>query len=134
SRPRPLLPVARHPLLAALLWELAAAGVSRVFLVTGHLAEQVERLAGDGSAFGLEARNVRQPGVLGSADAVQRAARAGAAPPFLVSAADTLYGRGDIGRFADAYRAAGAAGAIAVRREPPVGPGRPGIGVRTDMG
>src|SRR5207245_8898728 len=100
----------------------------------GHPAEQADRLAGDGSAFGREVRNVRQPGVLGSADAVQRAARAGAATPFVVSAADTLYGRGDIGRFADTYRAAGAAGAIAVRREPPVGPGRPGIGVRTDMG
>ncbi|TML24282.1 MAG: hypothetical protein E6G32_04125 [Actinobacteria bacterium] len=131
--PKPVLPIDGRPVLATLLWELAAAGVSRVFLVTGHLAEQVERLAGDGSAFGLEARNVRQPGVLGSADAVQRAARAGAAPPFLVSAADTLYGRGDIGRFADAYRAAGAAGAIAVRREPPVGPGRPGIRIRNDM-
>ena len=130
--PKPVLPIDGRPVLATLLWELAAAGVSRVFLVTGHLAEQVERLAGDGSAFGLEVRTVRQPGVLGSADAVQRAARAGAATPFLVSAADTLYGRGDIGRFADAYRAAGAAGAIAVRRDPPVEPGRPGIRIRND--
>ena len=41
-------------MLATLLRELAAARCERVWLVTGHLAEQVEHLAGDGSAFGVE--------------------------------------------------------------------------------
>ena len=71
--PKPVLPIDGRPVLAVLLRELAAAELRRVWLVTGHLAEQVERLAGDGSAFGLELSFVRQPGVLGSADAVQRA-------------------------------------------------------------
>ena len=127
--PKPVLPIDGRPVLATLLRELAAANVSRVYLVTGHLAEQVERLAGDGTAFGLDVQNVRQPGVLGSADAVRRAVDAGAAAPFLVSAADTVYRRGDVRRFAEAYRASGAAGAIAVRRDPPPGPARPGIRV-----
>jgi NDP-sugar pyrophosphorylase family protein len=131
--PKPVLPIDGRPVLATLLRELAAAGISRVFLVTGHLAEQVERLAGDGSAFGLEVRAVRQPGVLGSADAVQRGVTAGAATPFLVSAADTLYRRGDVGMFADAYRTSGSAGAIAVRRDPPAGPGRPGIRIQNGV-
>ena len=69
----------------------------------GHLAEQVEELVGDGSAFGLEVRFARQPGVLGSADAVQRGVAAGAEPPFLVTAADTVYSPGDVGAFADAF-------------------------------
>jgi len=127
--PKPVLPIDGRPVLATLLRELAGTDVSRVFLVTGHLAEQVEQLAGDGAAFGLEVRTARQPGVLGSADAVQRAVVAGAMTPFLVSAADTVYRSGDIGRFAEAYRPSGAAGAIAVRREPPPGRGRPGIRV-----
>ena len=71
--PKPVLPIDGRPVLAVLLRELAAAGLRRVWLVTGHLAEQVERLAGDGSAFGLELSFVRQPGVLGSADAVRAA-------------------------------------------------------------
>ncbi|MGZ8740815.1 MAG: sugar phosphate nucleotidyltransferase, partial [Gaiellaceae bacterium] len=89
--PKPVLPIDGRPVLAVLLRELAAADLRRVWLVTGHLAEQVERLAGDGSAFGLELSFVRQPGVLGSADAVQRALDAGAVTPVLVSAADTVY-------------------------------------------
>src|SRR6266567_1817486 len=65
--PKAVLPIDGRPVLAVLLRELAAADLRRVWVVTGYLAEQVERLAGDGSAFGLELSFVRQPGVLGSA-------------------------------------------------------------------
>jgi NDP-sugar pyrophosphorylase family protein len=127
---KPVLPIDGRPVLATLLRELGDASFERVWLVTGHLAAQVERLAGDGTAFGLEVRTTRQPGVLGSADAVQRALDAGAKPPCLVLAADTVFRRGDIGRVRDAFAASGAAGALAVRRDPPPGPGRRAIEVR----
>jgi bifunctional UDP-N-acetylglucosamine pyrophosphorylase/glucosamine-1-phosphate N-acetyltransferase len=116
--PKPVLPIDGRPVIATLLRELAAAGAEHVVVVTGYLAEQVEELAGDGSGFGLEVRYAHQPGVLGSADTVRRALAAGAVPPFLVSAADTFYGAGDVRRFAEAFEATRAAGAIAVRREP----------------
>jgi MurNAc alpha-1-phosphate uridylyltransferase len=90
--------------------------------VTGHLAEQVEGLVGDGSAFGLEIRYARQPGVLGSADTVERALAAGAEAPLLVTAADTVYTPGDLRRFAAAFARSGHAGALAVRRDPPPDP------------
>jgi NDP-sugar pyrophosphorylase family protein len=131
--PKAVLPIDGRPVLATLLRQLAEGGFCRVWLVTGHLAEQVERLAGDGSAFGLVVRVVRQPAVLGSSDAVGRAVAAGARPPVLVCAADTVFGPGDIGRFAGAFRAAAAAGAIAVRRDPPPGPGRPAVHVREGL-
>jgi NDP-sugar pyrophosphorylase family protein len=118
-RPKPVLPIDGRPVIATLMRELADAGIRRAFVVTGHLAEQVEELLGDGSGFGLEIRFVRQPGVLGSADTVRRSLAAGAKPPFLVTAADTVYSRGDVRRFIDAFSASGAAGAIAGRREPP---------------
>jgi dTDP-glucose pyrophosphorylase len=118
EHPKPVLPIDGIPVLATLLRELADADVSVAVVVTGHLAEQVEELAGDGSGFGLEVRFARQPGVLGSADAVRRALGAGLEPPFLVSAADTVYTPGDVGRFAGAYEASGADGALAVRRDP----------------
>ncbi|MFL5944230.1 MAG: NDP-sugar synthase [Gaiellaceae bacterium] len=116
-----VLPIDGRPVLAVLLRELAAAACARVWLVTGHLANQVEALAGDGSAFGVEIRTVRQPEVLGSADAVQRALAAGAGLPVIVSAADTVFSRGDVARFVDAFGASAAAGAVAVRTNP--GPG-----------
>jgi NDP-sugar pyrophosphorylase family protein len=125
--PKPVLPIDGRPVLAVLLRELAAAGLLRVWVVTGHLAQQVEKLAGDGSAFGLELSFVRQPGVLGPADAVQRALDAGARTPLLVSAADTVYGRGDIRRFAVEVGSSGAAGAVAIRTEPPPGPSRQAV-------
>jgi NDP-sugar pyrophosphorylase family protein len=115
--PKPLLPIDGRPVIATLLRELHAAGCLRVTVVTGHLAEQVEALVGDGSGFRLEVRYVRQPRADGSADAVGRALAAGAEPPLVVVGADTLFGSGDLGRFAGV--AAGADGAIAVRREPP---------------
>ena len=127
---KPVLPIDGRPVLALLLRELVAAGCARVWLVTGHLAEQVEALAGDGSAFGLQIQCVRQPSVLGSADAVQRALDAGAKPPLIVSAADTLFTRGDVGRFAERFGRSGAAGAIAVRTDP--GPSEERQAVRRD--
>jgi NDP-sugar pyrophosphorylase family protein len=126
--PKPVLPIEGRPVIATLLRELAAAEFRRVYVVTGHLADQVERLVGDGTAFGLEVRFVRQPGVLGSADAVQRALAAGADLPVVVSAADTVYQHGDLAAFAAAYLASGASGAVAVRLDPPPGPGRPALG------
>ena len=114
--PKPILPIDGRPVIATLLRELAAAGVDRAVVVTGHLAEQVEELVGDEGAFGLEVAFVRQPEAVGSADAVRRALAGGAVPPFLVSAADTVYREGDIARF---HAAAGPhAGALAVRRVP----------------
>jgi len=116
--PKPVLPIDGRPVIAVLLRELAAAECGRVWVVTGYLAEQVEALVGDGSAFGVAVRFVRQPEALGSADAVQRALDDGAEPPLIVSAADTVFGPGDIARFTAAFAANDAVGAIAVRTDP----------------
>jgi mannose-1-phosphate guanylyltransferase len=114
---KPVLPIDGRPVLATLLRELAAAGIERCVVVTGHLAGQVEELAGDGSAFGLAVSFATQPRPDGSADAVRRA---GLEAPYLVVGADTLFRPGDLGRFAAG--ADGFDGAIAVRREPPPEP------------
>lgn len=120
--PKPVLPIDGRPVIATLLRELAATGLERVTIVTGHLAEQVEALAGDGSAFGVDVSFVRQPSPDGSADTVVRALAAGARAPLLVVGADTLFTTGDLGRFRSAFESAQAAGAVAVRRDPPPSP------------
>ena len=76
----------------------------------------------DGVQARLDVRYARQPGVLGSADTVVRALEVGAEPPLLVTAADTVYSPGDLARFCAAFAASGAAGAMAVRRDPPPDP------------
>ena len=105
-----VLPIDGQPVVARLLHDLAGAGCTRVTVVTGHLAEQVELLVGDGSGFGLAVRYARQPEPTGSADAVKRA---GEEPPYLVAAADTVFQAGSIGRL---VAGTAPAGAIAVRR------------------
>jgi len=115
--PKPVLPIDGRPVIGTLLRALAQAGIERATVVTGHLAEQVERLVGDGAAFGLAVSYVRQPEPLGSADAVLHAA---VEPPFVVTAADTLFTRGDLARFL--AECVGADGAIAGRRDPPPSP------------
>jgi NDP-sugar pyrophosphorylase family protein len=122
--PKPVLPIDGRPVIATLLRELAAAGCEQVTVVTGHLAAQVEALVGEGSAFGLQLRFARQPRPDGSADAVRRALEAGASPPVIVSTADTVFTRGDVSAFGRAFERSDAAGAMAVRRDPPPGPGR----------
>jgi NDP-sugar pyrophosphorylase family protein len=125
--PKPVLPIDGRPLIGTLLRELAAAGVARAVVVTGHLAEQVERLVGDGRAFGLRVDYARQPRADGSADAVRRAIAAGARAPFLVTAADTVYTAGDPARVCRAFAESRAAGAMTVRRDPPPSPGKPPV-------
>jgi CTP:molybdopterin cytidylyltransferase MocA len=113
---KPVLPVDGRPVIATLLRELAAGEIRKVTVVVGHLARQVEALVGDGSAWGLELGVAHQPEPLGSADAVLRALEAGASPPLLVTAADTVFRPGDVGRAATAWLASGAEGGIGVRR------------------
>ena len=125
--PKPVLPIDGRPVVATLLRELAAADLTLVTVVTGHLAEPLEDLVGDGSGYGVEARTVRQPRPDGSAAAVRVALESGAAAPAIVVAADTVFRRGDIALFKRAFAASGAAGAVAVRRDPPPGPGRAAV-------
>ena len=98
---KPVLPLDGRPVVGTLLRELAAAEIQEVTLVVGHLAAQVEAVVGDGSAFGVAVRIARQASPDGSADAVRVAATE---PPYLVVAADTLFGRGDLARFVESSR------------------------------
>ncbi|MBA2616126.1 MAG: nucleotidyltransferase family protein [Actinobacteria bacterium] len=116
--PKPVLPIDGRPVIATLLHELAATGLERAWVVVGHLAEQIESLVGDGGTFGLEVRYAHQPEPLGSADAVVRALAAGATPPLLVVAADTVFTPGTVAGVLGRWRATGTIGGLAVRPVP----------------
>lgn len=116
--PKPVLPIDGRPVIVTLLHELADAGFRAVWVVTGHLAEQVEGLVA-GCEPRLELRFIRQPRPDGSADAVRCALAAGAQAPVLVSAADTVYRPGDLRRLdgeepAIAWRRGGRGAALRV--------------------
>lgn len=116
---KPVLPIDGRPVISSLLRELVTAGVERAWIVVHYRGEQIRRLLGDGSGFGLELRYVEQPELDGSAGAVRASLAAGAPPPFLIAAADTLFASGDVARFFETVESRGVPGAIAVRRDPP---------------
>ena len=113
--PKPVLPIDGKPVIALLLRELAESGFAAATIVIGHLGEQVQRLVGDGSGFGLDVRFATQTSADGSADAVLAAQPVA---PYLVLGADKLFGHGDVARFAAAFADSGAEGAIAVEDRP----------------
>jgi CTP:molybdopterin cytidylyltransferase MocA len=109
--PKPILPIDGRPVVVTLLGDLAFC--ERIVVVTGHLAEQVEELV---LPLPYPIECVRQPRVLGSADAVLRAR---ARPPYLAVAADTVFEAGAIERFAElAADSDGATGWSGAERAP----------------
>jgi NDP-sugar pyrophosphorylase family protein len=110
--PKAVLPIDGRPVVSTLLHELVSTGFEAITVVTGHLAEQVEEVV---RYLPYRVRFVRQPEPLGSADAVRRAGPP--RPPFFVTAADTVYRRGDVLTFREAFEESGAAGAISIRRQ-----------------
>jgi choline kinase len=104
--PKPILPIDGRPVIATLLRELAFA--ERITVVTGHLSVELRRfLDGWNVAF------ADQPAPLGSADAVRCALEAGAKPPILVTAADTVFMPGALQRFAEEFERSGAVAGMA---------------------
>jgi choline kinase len=114
--PKPILPIDGKPVIVTLLRELAEAGIRATTIVTGHLAEQVEELVGNGAALGVSVTYARQPEPLGSADAVRRALAAGAPSPLLVVAADTVFQPGAVGRVCGAWLQSGLSAGLAIRQ------------------
>jgi bifunctional UDP-N-acetylglucosamine pyrophosphorylase/glucosamine-1-phosphate N-acetyltransferase len=105
---KPVLPIDGRPVIATTIRDLREAGIEEITVVTGHLAEQVERLLA-----GLDVRFVRQPEALGGADAVRLAALE---PPYVVVGADTLFSRGAVATFVE--QAPAYDNAVAVRPRP----------------
>lgn len=52
--PKPLMPIGDMPILEVVLRQLKAAGVTRVTMAVGHLAELLQAFFGDGRRFGLQ--------------------------------------------------------------------------------
>ena len=85
--PKSLLKVSGQPFLAHQLQALSCQGIQQVVLCVGHLAEQIEEFAGDGSAFGLQVTYSKEEGpLLGTGGALRKAL------PLLGEAFFVLYG------------------------------------------
>jgi N-acetyl-alpha-D-muramate 1-phosphate uridylyltransferase len=85
--PKSLVEVAGRPFLAHQLELLRSRGIRRVVLCVGHLGEQIEKMFGDGSAWGMQlAYSFDGPKLLGTGGALRKAL------PLLGSQFFVLYG------------------------------------------
>jgi len=65
--PKPLVPIGDMPILEIVVRQLRRAGVSRITMAVGHLAELLMAFFGDGSRFGVQVDYSREDQPLGTA-------------------------------------------------------------------
>lgn len=114
--PKPLLPVGDRPILAILIEQLAAAGVTRIDLCLGHLGELIEAYlaqtppATDGAEirFNTESRPLGTAGALREIEELDE--------PFLLLNGDVLTSL-DFNRLMSAHRESGVDLTVTVRTE-----------------
>lgn len=93
DHPKVLAPIRGKPFLEYLLRHLRAQGLSDVVLSTGYLGEMVSQYVGDGQAWGIRTRCVREPEPLGTAGAVRYVRdQLRLVAPFVVVNGDTYLG------------------------------------------
>jgi NDP-sugar pyrophosphorylase family protein len=103
--PKPLLPLGERPIIDVLITQLAAAGVTRVFVCLGYLAPLMQAFLGDGSRWGVAIQPRIEAEPLGTAGGLRLAD--GLTDNFFVVNGDTLTDL-DFTAMAAAHRAADA--------------------------
>jgi mannose-1-phosphate guanylyltransferase len=88
--PKPVVPLLGRPFVSCILGMVAAQGVERVVLSSGHLADVIEDVIGDGAAWGLDVAYVREPHPLGTAGAIANCADKLTDEPFFAFNGDVL--------------------------------------------
>jgi NDP-sugar pyrophosphorylase family protein len=88
--PKPLLALRGRPIIEHILTGLHSAGIREVVVVTGYLAEQIERHLGRGEALGMQLSYRRQTRPEGTARALLLARDAIRDEPFLLSWGDIV--------------------------------------------
>ena len=118
STPKPLAPVGGVPFLELLVRQVRSQGIRRLVLCTGHRAEQIEDVFGDGRKWDVAIEYSRESRPLGTAGALKFAER------LLMPWAEFLVMNGDsflefeVPRFQLFHRHHGGLVSMAVRRVP----------------
>lgn len=108
--PKPLMPVGDRPVLDIVIRQLRAAGLERLTIATGHLAELIEAFFRDGAAYDIPIDYFREHEPLGTVGAL--ALIDGLDEPFLVMNGDIITDL-DYGRLMAGHVASGAVATIA---------------------
>lgn len=111
--PKPLLKVGARPLLETIVRAVVEQGFERIYLSVNFKAERIEAHFGDGAAFGIDIRYLREQQRLGTAGALSLLPEPPSVP-LLVTNGDLLT-KEDFGQLVDGHVEAGADATLAVR-------------------
>lgn len=111
--PKPMLRVGSRPLLETIVKGYSAQGFRRFYFAVNYKAEQIERYFGDGRAFGVEIRYLREDRRLGTAGALSLLPEV-PGQDFVVTNADLLM-KEDFGSMLDGHAESQADATMAVR-------------------
>ena len=100
--PKVLLPVRGKPLISYPIEALAAAGISEIVVVVGHLANQIRTALGDGSRFGIRLEYIRNSDYHGgNAISVKKVKSWAEGEPFVLCMGDHIIEPGFVSRLLD---------------------------------
>jgi NDP-sugar pyrophosphorylase family protein len=115
DRPKPMADIAGRPFLEHLLAHLRGQGVRSAVLLTGYMAEEIERHFGDGSAHGMRLRYSVEREPRGTAGALKLAEPLLEGERWLVLNGDTFFDI-DYGRLLDEHLRSAATATLALAR------------------
>ena len=113
--PKPLAPIANKPVMHHIIDLLKLHGITDIVATIHYKGDAIESYFGDGSAFGVQMRYVREESPLGTAGAVGLAREILGNEAFLVVSGDALTDI-DLSSFIAKHRASAAVASVAVRQ------------------
>lgn len=114
--PKPLLPICNKPIIRYQLEEMKRIGVDEVFIVVGHLKEEIPRALGTGHDLGMTLHYVDQGETLGIAHAVYKLEDE-IQSPFILFLGDILISAPRLERMVEMFWNRRAGAVLAVKRE-----------------
>tara|TARA_B100001971_G_scaffold213418_1_gene246726 strand:- start:5719 stop:6501 length:783 start_codon:yes stop_codon:yes gene_type:complete len=120
--PKPLLPIAKRPLIVWNLRLLRDHGITKVIVNLHHLGDQIERYLGSGSHLGMHIAYSREKKILGTGGGIKQAEqflRESSDDAFLVFNGDTIINI-DLSHMIDNHFTHGGLATMAVRNDPDV--------------
>jgi NDP-sugar pyrophosphorylase family protein len=115
--PKPLIPVAGHPMIAYAIALLRSAGIVDIIINVHHLGEQIVEALGDGSAYGVSLTYSREDVILDTGGGIKKAESFLAGSSFVVVNADTVINL-DLQEVIAWHRRCRALATMVLRRDP----------------
>ena len=119
SYPKPLLPICNKPIIQYQIENMKNLGITKIFIVCGHLKEKLQEQFQDGRDLGIRIQYIKQQKPLGIAHAL-----ATVEPyidrPFLLFLGDIFFITKDMHKILDLFEKRQACGVLAVKPEPQV--------------